>query len=516
MNLLTYYFSEDDMKHLSQELTEHNIKSNSRICFHTHAADSVYFIAHGIARILTDSDVDHDGSGNGAASRRAPSNSSALDHDALEMEMACGVEQDGGGLEDLDGNEVLLSAGCCFNDVEFLLQDAGIDAVNFGHLITVTHVRYFRLKFQDLREKPQQYHAFLEKVWRLSGHALCLRFPQLLNHLPPEGWDWDTVTLSEFKHGAPLVLASCVFLVHGDIKEQRQGATEGDKAADYVHRCLSFLSPSKGALFTVASDTCKVLSRGDITVTKSASRWLSRQASMVSMKSRVERRAQELSRPMTGFNRRTMSVRDPDSPFALLQDNDARGARHLRGDAAPSGGASVALGTKRSSSVPGILPVSITSVVSTQHQVGGGEIGGESGDGGAGIAGMHSLPVCTLAAGIERGQALSEASVSSSRQNGSNLRTSEMAVQQQALDCAPSNSADGGPKHAEGRVRELMKLLSQGLITQSECDAHKAAILSYVDKDAGQGIVELNKLLQMELVSPEEYAAHKAVIIASV
>ena len=46
--------------------------------------------------------------------------------------------------------------------------------------------------------------------------------------------------------------------------------------------------------------------------------------------------------------------------------------------------------------------------------------------------------------------------------------------------------------------------------------AHKAAILSYVDKDAGQGIVELNKLLQMELVSPEEYAAHKAVIIASV
>ena len=156
--------------------------------------------------------------------------------------------------------------------------------------------------------------------------------------------------------------------------------------------------------------------------------------------------------------------------------------------------------------------MSITSVVSTQHQVEGGEIGGESGDWGAGIAGMHSLPVCTLAAGIERGQALSEASVSSSRQNGSNLRTSEMAAQ----DCAPSNSADDGPKHAEGRVRELMKLLSQGLITQSECDAHKAAILSHVDKDAGQRIVELNKLLQMELVSPEEYAAHKAVIIASV
>ena len=43
-------------------------------------------------------------------------------------------------------NEVLLGAGCCFNDIELLLQDAGFESNNFGNLTTVTEVSCYRLR----------------------------------------------------------------------------------------------------------------------------------------------------------------------------------------------------------------------------------------------------------------------------------------------------------------------------------------------------------------------------------
>jgi hypothetical protein len=48
--------------------------------------------------------------------------------------------------DEIGGNEVLLGAGCCFNDIEFLLQDAGFESNNFGNLTTVTKVSCYRLR----------------------------------------------------------------------------------------------------------------------------------------------------------------------------------------------------------------------------------------------------------------------------------------------------------------------------------------------------------------------------------
>ena len=48
--------------------------------------------------------------------------------------------------DEIGGNEVLLGAGCCFNDIEFMLQDAGFESNNFGNLTTVTKVSCYRLR----------------------------------------------------------------------------------------------------------------------------------------------------------------------------------------------------------------------------------------------------------------------------------------------------------------------------------------------------------------------------------
>ena len=51
-----------------------------------------------------------------------------------------------------------------------------------------THTR--SMNFSVLQTKPMQYLVFLEKMWRNSGNALCLRFPQHLDSFPPVEWSW--------------------------------------------------------------------------------------------------------------------------------------------------------------------------------------------------------------------------------------------------------------------------------------------------------------------------------------
>jgi hypothetical protein len=48
--------------------------------------------------------------------------------------------------DEIGDNQILLGAGCCFNDIEFLLQDAGFESNNFGNLKTVTKVSCYRLR----------------------------------------------------------------------------------------------------------------------------------------------------------------------------------------------------------------------------------------------------------------------------------------------------------------------------------------------------------------------------------
>ena len=77
-----------------------------------------------------------------------------------------------------DRHKMMLSAGCCFNDVEFLLYESGFVTENFGRMEAVTDVRLFQLRFDHLRAKPEQCHRFLQKLWRDCGPAVALRCPQ--------------------------------------------------------------------------------------------------------------------------------------------------------------------------------------------------------------------------------------------------------------------------------------------------------------------------------------------------
>jgi len=66
---------------------------------------------------------------------------------------------------------MLLGAGCCINDVEFLLHDAGYESLNFGRVVAVTEVRLLRLRFEDLRlrQVPQTWKETYERdlnIWK--------------------------------------------------------------------------------------------------------------------------------------------------------------------------------------------------------------------------------------------------------------------------------------------------------------------------------------------------------------
>lgn len=59
----------------------------------------------------------------------------------------------------------------------------GFESRNFGHLVAVTDVKLFRLRFADLRQKSQQYLSFLEKVSMMGGSVgirMTLRVARML------------------------------------------------------------------------------------------------------------------------------------------------------------------------------------------------------------------------------------------------------------------------------------------------------------------------------------------------
>ena len=235
-------------------------------------------------------------------------------------------------------NEVLLSAGCCFNDVEFLLTESGFGARNFGHLVAVTDVKLFRLRFADLRKKHQQYLSFLEKLWRCSGHALCVRSPELFNYMPPTGWDWGTVMLSSYEAGVRLGVTGCVLVVSGVVEQSHLKRGE-EVAAMTTHTPFSFIMPLPDDTYTVLQ-ACRVLSHPGAISTLAEScggsserdrRSLSlARAPLARKMSRVERRSIELSRPMPGLDKRLHIGSGPESMVTPSSwTEEGRGKRHL-------------------------------------------------------------------------------------------------------------------------------------------------------------------------------------------
>ena len=181
-NLLSYYFSDDDMKLLSHDLQEINQQPQMHIARHQQPADSLYFIAAGMVRIWKDEHL-QDLLDKKVGSVRVPPSAEAGENGADEIalsvpgarpaiafgsvEMGAVVAPEALQHEDsrakhhrdelglahaksawtgFEKKEVLLGAGCCFNDIEFLLQDAGFESNNFGNLTTVTDVSCYRLR----------------------------------------------------------------------------------------------------------------------------------------------------------------------------------------------------------------------------------------------------------------------------------------------------------------------------------------------------------------------------------
>jgi len=315
--LLGYYFSKQDLKHFSEvELSAQFFEANTSICYHKAAtADSLFFIVGGMARVYKDfggdaspplpAPSDAYSVGDGNMSPRSPSLNSfnppeeagrvsypaeEAGRASLESTTGFGHAYSGRRFEKqhrpnfilptgssdgrhvTDKNEVLLSAGCCFNDVEFLLTESGFDVANFGHLVALTDVKLFRLKFADLRGKAHQYLAFLEKVWRTSGQAACKRAPELFNYMPPAGWDWGSAVLTIFHEGAHLRVTGCILVVDGEVEQQHmQAGTAAGRAGTFttVHRPFSFVMPLEHDTYIVRGEARVLCHQGSVALMSS-------------------------------------------------------------------------------------------------------------------------------------------------------------------------------------------------------------------------------------------------------
>ena len=387
VNLLSYYFSQRDLDHFSKaELSVQEFAEFQTICHEQLGADSLYFIAHGMARvyknavyssptlapgsnsksfdrsqsqpevlvgqivlaadvqgsrygstdtddpdgiaIAKENDVHPLGHGNGA-SKTAHFQSGSNGQVKQNIHNSFILNKTQGGPDDflankVDQSQVLLSAGCCFNDVEFLLDEGGFTAKNFGAFVAVTHVRLFRLKFSDLRSKPTQYLAFLERLWKASGQAMTLRHPELFNYMPPMAWDWTKVKLNTFADGDKLRFLSSntspvVLLIQGEVKQTHDQYF--NVRTIITHKPFAFLMPMKGDTFTVSSETCKILCQeGDAVLTaKQGDEAVTMRGGLRRRKevSMVERRSQELVR-MPRLDKRLKDVTPQDMPPSPL------------------------------------------------------------------------------------------------------------------------------------------------------------------------------------------------------
>ena len=397
-NLLTYYFEKDLDILLSEGILEPvDFKPSSTICKHRKAAECVYFISHGMARIYKDAGVGRDptqlmneastlvagarfggaeeGEGNterakdasaALSSAAAPSEVTMVStparqdsvadifHTAASHPEAVALKESAGASaaavpksalskfkasaqavlaaeimkqevkKNQERNELLLGAGCCFNDVEFLVKDAtGFECDNFGHLKAVTDVRCFRLKFDALKSMSREYKNFLERLWVCSGPELCFRYPELLNHAPPEDWTWSSAVMEEYPLNTQLQLDSCILLVGGEVEQKQTkrrgsfskksgvGNDEGPlNSHEFLYQAVSFIYPSDGDVITVRSDKCKVLcqkdSRCTIVEEGRLSRQISRRASQsfAKRKTSVELRVAQINRPIEDMSKR--------------------------------------------------------------------------------------------------------------------------------------------------------------------------------------------------------------------
>ena len=569
-NLLTYYFSDDDLKMLlSEEILERlDFKPSSEICTHKDAADCVYFISHGMARICKDAGVGRNptqllnetitlgagarfgGAKDGAAAAREEEDegvwSSATVQSEVVMLSTHPLASDGPDFEDSAGdifrpaasspeavalaqsagvsvaavsmpareqssmsmsnsmsgnkhnqslkneakegeNELLIGAGCCFNDIAFLVKDAtGFESDNFGQLTTVTDVRCFSLNFEALRCMPLQYRNFLERMWQVSGQSAS---EVLLNHAPPEDWIWSSVVMEEYTENTQLQLSSCILLISGEI-EQKNTKRRGSSSSlgndeppltlqVLLHEAVSFIFPSHGDMFTVRSSQCKVLCQQDSKCTIIAKesqgkllRQLSRQSSVTRRKSAVERRTAEFTRVLHDVSERLPAShqsrhggrRRQSEPFVRIPSSDDQFAfQHKSAQRVETYDSSSIrvppspIKFLRQDSIPEhtelVQPLPDAQTPGVTGEAADVEFGGDA-------SGSVALRVGTaVKAGHRNGQL-------------KKLLNEDLITQGEYDAHALAEPAD--------RLRVLKEVHAQKLITQGEYDAQRAAIIAYI------------------------------------
>ena len=492
-NLLAYYFSDSDLDHFSKaDMSVQHYAEDQSICLRHQEADSIFFIVDGIARLYKDTGVSMrtessvasavDEGGRVGGTLPAP----VLNNSRRQSRHASYVlphSRSGDQHHVTEKNEILLSAGCCFNDVEFLLNESGWIPQNSGRLIAVTNVRLIQLKYETLRSKDEQRLNFLQKLWRYSGHAVNVRCPELFNFEPPDEWSWNKVKVSTFAKGERLCLShsmgvACVLLIKGKIAHTAYNGPldtpSGQNTTTRHYKPFSFIALHKGENFTVSSESCQVLGQEDDDISSStddvdfarigldigqhvsAGSRLRRSSSMTM----VERRSMELTRPIstvdTRLLKRKMSLAaskfQVSSQPCTTEPND-----------------SLADGSE-------LRTAPLAGVFDPKDRVEDGALDKASTDG----------PLPPVRAPVARHAAAAAAVPTKNAQEVADRLADEKELHEQELDgqaataVATVAAATNAAKRPAERLADLKELHELGLIDQNEFDEQRARIIASI------------------------------------
>ncbi len=186
-----------------------------------------------------------------------------------------------------DGSSTMLGDGCCLNDTQALLDDAGFEIDNVSDVIAITDVTMHCLTFQSLRDindelGKQEKASFVHKLWQYAGPLLSLRCPGLFAFAtPPAEFQWASATMAIKGKGASLILSGRLLLVQGLLAKRLNSMSPSKLARNKIKQeeeeaefntieAFAYLSPTEcnGYVFTVQTDTCKMLLSPETTCTE--------------------------------------------------------------------------------------------------------------------------------------------------------------------------------------------------------------------------------------------------------
>jgi CRP-like cAMP-binding protein len=180
-----------------------------------------------------------------------------------------------------EGGLTMCGDGCCINDTQVLIDDAGFEFENVSDVIAVTDATLHCLTFQSLRDindelGKHEKDSFVHKLWQHAGSVLSLRCPELFDFsTPPAAFQWASSTMVVKEKGASLILSGRCLLVQGVLEKwSRPSAGESrsnlrrnknnvnkQEAELNTIEAFAYLSPTEcdGYAFTVLTDNCKLL-----------------------------------------------------------------------------------------------------------------------------------------------------------------------------------------------------------------------------------------------------------------